>query len=215
MRATVGAVAPARGIPVVAIALLVGLLAAACGATTAPSASAPAAAAASVDASGSPAAATPDASGSSPAASDATGAGPKPTSWPGGVVEAVIILGKADAQIEAAGGDLGAAASAQDLQKMWGAADGLATLLDKLGQQVDRIRDYPLTAPVAAAYDAALPDMLAGSKKIRDSITAGDAAGLTAGVEQLAKGTTAYQEARRLIGPLVEPALLMQRVLVK
>ena len=36
-----------------------------------------------------------------------------------------------------------------------------------------------------------------------------------AGFQQLAKGSAAYEEVRRLIGPLVEPALLMQRVLVK
>jgi hypothetical protein len=141
--------------------------------------------------------------------------GPSPTPWPGGVVEAVVILGKADLDIKAAAADLGAAAAYEDLEAMWGAADGLATLIEKLQGQVDRIRDYPLTAPVAAAYDKAFPDMLAGSKAIRDAIKAGDAAALTAGFQQLATGSQAYEEARRLIGPLVEPALLMQRVLVK
>jgi hypothetical protein len=200
--------APDPGAPLAAIALVIGLLVA-CGPATGSPQPSP---------SGSPAASAPVASGaasSSPDGSDGSAVGPAPTPWPGGVVEAVVILGKADLEIKAAGADLGAAAAAEDLQAMWGAADGLATLIERLQPQVDRIRDYPTTAAAAAAYDAAFPDMLAGAKRIRDAITAGDAAALTAAVQQLSKGNAAYEAARREIGPLVEPALLMQRILVK
>ena len=131
------------------------------------------------------------------------------------MVEAVVILGKADTDIQAAGADLGAAAAYEDLKAMWGAADGLATLIERLQTQVPRIAGYAETAPAAAAYDGAFPDMLAGARKLRDAITAGDAAGITAGSQQLAKGLEAYREARRLIGPLVDQALLMQRLLLK
>ena len=197
--------APDRGAPLVAIVILVGLLVGACGTATN-----------SVTPSASPSSAAPSAEAPvSPGATDGSAVGPEPTSWPGGVVEAVVILGKADAEIKAAGGDLGAAAATEDLEAMWGAADGLATLIERLQGQVDRIRDYPVTAPAAAAYDAAFPDMLAGAKGVRDAIRAGDAAALTTAVAQLAKGTAAYEAARREIGPLVEPALLMQRILVK
>lgn len=154
----------------------------------------------------------------SPVASASSGAGelaPSATPWPGDVVEAVVILGKADADIQAAGADLGAAAAYQDLQAMWGAADGLVTLLQRLETQVPRIKGYKETAPAAAAYEQAFPDMLAGATKLRDSIKAGDAAGITAGSQQLAKGLEAYQQARRLMGPLVDQALLMQRLLLK
>lgn len=181
---------PAGGI-LALVALAVALAVAACGATTvSPSAS--------------------------PSPSDRQGGlAPSATPWPGGVVEAVINLGKADAQIQAAGADLGAAAAYQDLEAMWGAADGLATLIGRLEGEVPRIAVYPETAPAAAAYDAALPDMLAGATKIRDSITAKDAAGITAGSQQLARGLDKYRDARRLIGPLVDQALLMQRLLLK
>jgi hypothetical protein len=172
------------------IALVVALLVAACGATTV----------------------TPSVP---PSPSDGGGLAPSATPWPGGVVEAVINLGKADAQIQAAGADLGAAASYEDLGAMWGAADGLATLIGRLEGEVPRIAGYPETAPAAAAYDAALPEMLAGAKKLRDSITAKDAAGIAAGSQQLAGGLEKYQAARRLIGPLVDQALLMQRLLLK
>ncbi len=57
--------------------------------------------------------------------------------------------------------------------------------------------------------------MLAGAKQLRDAIKAGDAAGITAGSQQLSAGTQDYQQARELIGPLVDRALLMQRLLLK
>jgi hypothetical protein len=189
--------APLTGAPIAALALLAAMLVAACGA-----------------AAGTPSpAATPSTTPLAGASGEANG--PQPTSWPGGVVEATVILGKADLDIKNAGADLGAAAAYEDLEAMYGAADGLATLIDRLIPQVDRIRDYPTTAAVAKAYDASLPDMSAGAHKIADSIKAGDSAGLTAGVEQLAKGTAAYEDARKQIGPLLETALLMQRILVK
>ena len=195
--------APAsRRTPVAGLALLVALLLAACAGTTA---------------SQSPGASAPPASAGSgaPSSSDATGSGPKPTTWPGDIVEAVVNLGTADSQIQAAGNDLQAAAASQDVQKMWGAADGLVKLLELLPGQVDRLRGFPVTAAAVASWDAALPDMIAGAKGIRDSITAGDGPGVTAGFEQLAKGTTAYEATRKLMAPLVENAILMKRLLAR
>jgi hypothetical protein len=141
--------------------------------------------------------------------------GPRATPWPGTVVEAVVFLGKADVEIKAAGADLGAAAASQDLQAMWGAADGLVTLVQRLQGQVPRIADYPETASAARAYEAAFPGMLAGATLLRDSITAGDSPGVVEGSRQLAAGLEKYGAARRLIGPLFDQAILMQRILVK
>jgi hypothetical protein len=187
-----------------AVSLLVaGLLVVGCGSTVSSPSTGP-----------SGAATMPSASGS--ASSDgANAAVPSPTPWPGGVVEAVMILAQGDAQIKAAGADLGAAAAYQDMKAMWGAADGLATLIGRLQTQVPRIAEYPATAAAAAAYDASFPDMLAGAKTLRDAITASDAAGITSGSEQLSAGLEKYKAARRLIGPLADDALLMQRLLVK
>jgi hypothetical protein len=131
------------------------------------------------------------------------------------VVEAVVFLAKADGEIKAAGADLGAAAASQDLEAMWGAADGLATLVQRLQTQVPRIADYPETAPAADAYEAAFPDMLAGATLLRDSIKSGDSPGVVEGSRVLAAGLEKYAEARRLIGPLFDEAILMQRILVK
>lgn len=195
--------APPRGVPLAAILVLVALLVGACGAATVSPG----------PATGSPG--TPDAAGSPGSSGTDEGAEPSPTAWPGGTIEAVMNLAKADAQIQAAGVDLSAAADEQDLKAMWGAADGLVTLLEKLTFEVSRLKDYPATQPAAAAYEAAFPDMIEGGMQVRDSITSGDAAGLTAGSQQLARGLQAYAEARRLIGPLADQALLMQRLLTK
>ncbi len=124
-------------------------------------------------------------------------------------------LALADAEIQAAGADLGAAAAYEDLEAMWGAADGLAKLLAKLQREVPRIADYPESAAAARAYEAAFPDMLEGATTLRDAITAGDAARIAAGSQQLAIGLQQYAVARREIGPLAERAMLMQRILVK
>jgi hypothetical protein len=193
--------APRPDRPVAALLLLVVVLVGACGAAT-------------VAPSGAP---TPSGTSASSGGSSQDGSGrqPSPTWWPAGVVESIIGLGKADQQILNAGADLGAAAAYEDLPAMRGAADGLADLLKRLETLVDRIRDYPETAPLAASYDQSLPVMIAGATKMRDSIDAGDAAGLEAGSQQLAKGLELYAETRRILGPLVDQAILMQRLLVQ
>lgn len=197
------------------LAGLVLLAVVACGGSDGPEPTGPAA---SGVASGTPGTGSPAASGPAAPLPTPSGAGealPSPTTWPGGVVEAVMILGKADAEIRAAGADLGAAAASEDLEAMWGAADGLATLVGKLQTQVPRIAEYPATSRAAAAYEASFPDMLAGAVKLRDAITAGDARAMEEGSVQLAIGINAYENARAEIGPLVDQALLMQRLLTK
>jgi hypothetical protein len=191
----------------VLVALLVGALVAACGASGSGSAAAPGSPGSSE--AGSSEAAPPGASGS--AGADASPSG----KWPGDVVEAVLNLATADGQIQQAGNDLDAAANSHDLKAMWGAADGLATLLHKLDFEVSRIKDFPETQPLHAAYSTALPDMEGGAQQLRDAITNGDAAGITAGSARLAKGLQEYSQVRDLLGPLAQEALQQKRLLVK
>jgi hypothetical protein len=197
---------PLRASPVwvVLLPLLLAAFVAACGAsagTPAPSAAPSGSAAASP--------------GASDSASGERTLQPGATPWPGDVVEAVTLLAKADLSIQEAGADLGAAAAYEDLKAMWGAADGLASLVERLQTQPPRLAGYPETAAAAAAYAAAFPDMLAGATTLRDAIKAGDAAGVTSGSQQLAAGLEKYAVARRLIGPLADQAIPMQRILVK
>ena len=125
------------------------------------------------------------------------------------------LLGAADQDIQTAGGDLGTAVNNQDLEAMWGAADGLATVARAAPGAGRPLRGYPAMAALAAAYDAALPDMIGGAKDLRDAITAENAAGITAGSQRLSNGLKAYGAVRPILAPLVEQGFLMQRLLVK
>ena len=128
---------------------------------------------------------------------------------------AVIALGAADGEIEKAGNDLQAAADAQDLKAMWGAADGLATLMDALIPDIDRLELYCGTQAAASIYRKAFPELATGAKQLRDSITAGDANGIVAGSQAIAQGLSDYGPVRQLIGALVEQAIVQQRLLVE
>ena len=153
------------------------------------------------------------ASGSPPAG---TSESPDPSPrWPGTTVLAVIALGAADGEIEKAGADLQAAADAQDLRKMWGAADGLAKMIDSLMPNIDRLETYPVTQPAAAMYRKSFPELSAGAKQLRDAITNGDANGIVSGSEAIAAGLADYGPLRIVIGGLVEQAITQQRLLVK
>lgn len=150
-----------------------------------------------------------------PSGSAAAGANPTPPRWPGTTVLAVIALGAADGEIRKAGDDLQAAAGKQDLKALWGAADGLAKMIDGLMPNLERLEVYPGTAPIAAQYRAAFPDLAAGAKLLRDSITSGDSAGVVAGSQQIARGLSAYAPIRREIAGLVEQAIVQQRLYLK
>lgn len=151
----------------------------------------------------------------SPGGSAAAGANPTPPRWPGTTVLAVIALGAADGEIRKAGEDLQAAADKQDLKAMWGAADGLAKMIEGLMPNLERLEVYSGTSQIAAQYRAAFPDLLAGARLLRDSITKGDSAGVVAGSQQIARGLAAYGPIRREIAGLVEQAIVQQRLYLK
>ena len=98
---------------------------------------------------------------------------------------------------------------------MYHTAADLVVLVGNLQFESDRLKGDPVTMPAWTAYQTALPDLLAGATKLRDSIAKSDAAGVTAGSDQLAKGFEAYGQVRAVLGPMVDEALLMQRQLVK
>ena len=134
-----------------------------------------------------------------PVAPARAAAEPSATPWPGGVIEALLVLGAADQDIQTAGGDLGTAVNKQDLEAMWGAADGLATCSTQLPARSTGSAATRRRPTLAAAYDAALPEMTGGAKELRDAITDEDAAGITAGSQRFPNGLEAY--ARRAADP--------------
>jgi hypothetical protein len=191
-----------------ALAVVLAVVAVACGGTNPP---------------GSPHPSTvglPAASGS-PVAVGSPGSGasgnpdPSPPRWPGTTVLAVIALGAADGEIEKAGVDLQAAADKQDLKAMWGAADGLAKMIDGLMPNLDRLEVYAGTTDVSRIYRQSFPELSGGAKQLRDSITGGDANGVVAGSQLIAKGLADYAPVRVLIAGLVEQAIVQQRLYLK
>lgn len=155
--------------------------------------------------------ATPPPAGSA----DLATPGPSPSPWPVSVVEAVLALGAADAEIWKAGADIARAADAKDVEAMWGAADGTVTLLEGLSPNIETLESYPHTAELGAAYRAAFPVMIDGATQLRDSITNGDAAGVVAGSQTLAKGVKLYASVRAILEPYVKEASEQKRHLVQ
>ncbi len=133
--------------------------------------------------------------------------------WPGATVLAVIHLTEADAQIQAAGADLNNATNNEDLKAMWGAADGLAQLIDKLMPEVDRLGLFPETQAAGQIYQKAFPELESGAKQLRDGITAGDSNAIVAGSQLIAQGLSDYAPVRDSLTDLFQQALLQQRLL--
>ncbi len=153
--------------------------------------------------------------GGSGGADASLGPGASGPRWPGTTVLATIALGAADGEIQKAGIDLQNAANQEDLKAMWGAADGLAKMIEGLTPNIARLEIYSETQAAAAIYRKAFPELLAGAKQLRDAITAGDASGIVAGSQQIEQGLADYSPVRALIAGLVEQAIVQQRLLLQ
>jgi hypothetical protein len=202
---------PGRAILAPALAILV----IACGSGPGPSGNAGPSATTPVVAAGSGSAAPSPPAAGSPAPDGSVGPGDSRPRWPGTTVLATIALGAADGEIQKAGIDLQNAVNAEDLKAMWGAADGLAKMIDGLTPNIARLEIYSETQAAAAIYRKAFPELAAGAKQLRDSITAGDANGIVAGSQAIQRGLADYAPVRAMIGALVEEAILQQRLLLQ
>ena len=141
--------------------------------------------------------------------------GPQATPWPANVVESVLALAAADNELWKAGADIARAADAKDVEAMWGAADGTVKLITAMMPNVEALEAYPHTAELGAKYRAAFEPMLAGATQLRDSITAGDAAGVVAGSKQIGQGITLYADVRAILQDYVDEALTMKKNLTQ
>jgi hypothetical protein len=141
--------------------------------------------------------------------------GPSPTPWPQNVVESVLALGAADAELWKAGADIAKAADAKDVEAMWGAADGTVKLIEAMMPNVEILEGYPHTADLGAKYRASFTVMLEGATQLRDSITAGDAAGVVAGSKRLGEGITLYGDVRAILQAYVDEAIPMKKNLTQ
>jgi hypothetical protein len=150
-----------------------------------------------------------------PSGATAATPGPKATPWPSLVIDGVLALGAADAELWKAAADIARAADAKDVEAMWGAADGTVKMLEGLMPNIDELESYPHTAELGAQYRAAFPVMLEGATQLRDSITAGDTAGVVAGSQQLADGVRLYSVLRPSLEAYVKDAASMKDTLVQ
>ena len=154
---------------------------------------------------------SPDASPTT--AADASGPAPKPTHWPTSTIEGTIALGAADAEIWKAGVDLRKAAETDDLELMWGAADGLAILLEGITPNVPRLQAYPATKDLGDGLETSYAGLLEAAVQIRDSITAGDSDAVVAGFTKLTAAIELYADQRQALSEAATQAIFMKRVL--
>ena len=151
---------------------------------------------------------TPSPSAASP---DASGPVPKPTQWPTTTVEGTIALGVADAEIWKAGVDLRKAADNEDVEAMWGAADGLAKLLEGILPNVPRLQSYPATKDLGDKLQIAYGQLHDAAVKVRDSITGGDPDGVVAGFNSLTAAMDVYADSRQALSDAAQQAIFMKR----
>ena len=152
---------------------------------------------------------------SSPSASaspDASGPVPKPTAWPATTIEGTIALGAADAEIWKAGVDLRKAAENEDVELMWGAADGLVKLLEGIQPNVPRLQSYPATKDLGDELEVAYGMLHDAAAQIRDSITGGDSNGVVAGFTALTAAMDVYADSRPPLSDAAQQAIFMKRI---
>ncbi|HEY2916512.1 MAG TPA: hypothetical protein VGI98_04775 [Candidatus Limnocylindrales bacterium] len=151
-----------------------------------------------------------DGSGQGPAG---TGPTPKPTSWPSEVVIATVALGAADSQFESMGGDMTTAVNDNSPQEILTASQSGLDFLKGNQPNIPKLQSYSETKSLGDGLAKAYADMIAGLQKIHDSLEAGDAAGVQAGFQQWASGSTEYAAVRQDLSDKSEQAIFMTRVL--
>ena len=156
---------------------------------------------------------SPNPQASPTASADASGPAPKPTSWPTSTIDGAIALGAADAEIWKAGVDLRKAAETEDLQLMWGAADGLAKLLEGIMPNVPRLQAYAATKNLGDGLEASYAELLDAAVQIRDSIIAGDTNGLLDAFTKLTAAIDRYADQRQALSEAATQGIFMKRVL--
>jgi hypothetical protein len=140
-----------------------------------------------------------------------SGGNPEATSWPGGVVNAVVQLGAADPQLDQVGKDLTTALNTNDMQTLLDVVNDVQKFLTANQALIFHLEEYPATKTLGDQLAAAYAKMLSGITKIHDSLVAGDGDGVTAGFTEFAAGSTLYAAARPALGDAFNQAIFMKR----
>lgn len=141
----------------------------------------------------------------------ASGETPKPTIWPGSVVSATIALGAADSSFAKLASDLQTTVDTADMAGLLQVTTDGLTFLTGAQKNVPKLQAYPETKALGDALANAYQQMIDGLQQIHDSLTAGNAAGVTAGFEQFAAGNETYGAVRADLSDKAQQAIFMQK----
>jgi hypothetical protein len=136
---------------------------------------------------------------------------PQATAWPGSVVDAIVALGAADQQFDKVGTDLSAAVDSNNMQTLLGVTENVEKFLTANEAYIPHLQGYGETKDLGDKLAAAYGQMTAGITKVHDSLIAGDGAGVTAGFDDFAAGSTAYGLVRPTLGDFFNQAIFMKR----
>jgi len=154
---------------------------------------------------------------SSAASSDEAGPSDSPvgTFWPEEVPPAIVALGAGDNEIRKAGVDMGAAVAQEDLQRMAGAAGGLANLTAGLIPDAKAVASYGPFTDLGNRAVTALTHLHDGAVALSDAIRAGDADKILSASTAIGQALEEYGAVRPGLSDLVPEALRQQRALLK
>jgi hypothetical protein len=142
-------------------------------------------------------------------------AGPKPTSWPTGTIEAAIALGAANGEFTKMTDDLAAAVDSQDPARIETAMNDALTFLAGNQQNIPKLEEYDGTKALGDRLAPVYEKMIAGATQVRDGLRNGDAAAVEAGFTAFFEGTTEYAALSSDVATAAEQALFMKRQLLR
>ena len=141
----------------------------------------------------------------------APGETPKPTAWPGSVVSATIALGAADSSFAKLAADLQSTVDTSDMQGMLQVTTDGLTFLTGAQKNIPKLQAYGETKSLGDALANAYQQMIDGLQQIHDSLSSGNAAGVTTGFQQFAAGNETYGAVRADLSDKAQQAVFMQK----
>ena len=141
-------------------------------------------------------------------------AGPKPTTWPTGTVEATIALGAANGEFTKMTDDIAAAVDSQDPARIATAMNDALTFLTGNQQNIAKLQDYPGTKELGDRLAPVYDKMIAGATQVRDGLKSGDGSTVEAGFTTFLEGSTEYAGLSSDVATAAEQAILMKRQLL-
>ncbi len=149
-----------------------------------------------------------------PGPSGGESAGPKPTAWPTGTVEASIALGAANGEFTKMTDDVAAAVDSQDPARIATAMEDALAFLTGNQQNIPKLQDYAGTKDLGDRLAPIYANMIAGATQVRDGLENGDAAAVEAGFTTFFEGSTEYAAISADVATAAEQALFMKRQLL-